>query len=190
MKLKTIIIDADFCIKVGGSPKYPYLEKVLAEVAEKVYVHKYVYEEEILTPASAKAQLDELKKHGILEVINEDGLSENAREVYDGTYNMLARVMLNPNEPRKNQGEVCSLSMAKAKAIPYFVTDEKDLQPIIDEKLNNGIEDGDIQCIRIEDIIVKIKNNEIQGFSRKAAKVLWMLAGKNKEDFDNSIWPA
>jgi len=190
MKQETIIIDADFCIKVGGSSKYPYLEKVLPEIAEKVYVHKYVYEEEILTPASAKAQLEALKKQGILEVISEDGLSKEARKVYNGTYNMLAKVMLNSNEPRKNQGEVRSLSMAKAKAIPYFVTDEKDLQPIIDEKLNNGIEDEDILCIRIEDIIAKIKNNEIQGFSRKAAKVLWVLAGKNKEDFDNSIWPA
>lgn len=49
MKLKGIIIDADFCIKLGASPKYRYLEKVLTELADKVYIHRIVYDE-ILAP--------------------------------------------------------------------------------------------------------------------------------------------
>ena len=44
MKMKGIIVDADFCIKVGASPKYRYLERVLPELAEKVYIHKIVYD--------------------------------------------------------------------------------------------------------------------------------------------------
>lgn len=90
MKLKGIIVDADFCIKIGASPKYHYLERVLAELA------------------------------------------------------------------------------------------------IIDRVLNTGIDD--IACVRIEDVVRKIKNSELN-FTRKEAKVLWRLAGKKTEIFDNSIWP-
>ena len=45
MKLERIIVDADFCIKIGASPKYRYLERILPELAEKVYIHKKVYDE-------------------------------------------------------------------------------------------------------------------------------------------------
>lgn len=37
-------------------------------------------------------------------------------------------------------GEVSSLAMAKTKSITYFGTDEKDLQSIIDEKLNTRMQ--------------------------------------------------
>lgn len=187
MKLKGVIVDADFCIKVGASSKYRYLERVLTEIADKVYIHKIVYDE-ILVPACAKEQLDELMRQGILELMDENSLSKIDKLVYQNTYQLLAKVMINPNRPRKNQGESYSLAMAKTKSIPYFVTDEKDLQPIIDKVLNDGIDD--IHCMRIEDVILRIKNGEIQGFKRKEAKVLWRLAGKNTEVFDKSIWPA
>lgn len=64
MKFRGIIVDANFCIKVGASPKYRYLEKVLVELADKVYIHKVVYNE-ILTPICAKEQVDSLRKQGI-----------------------------------------------------------------------------------------------------------------------------
>lgn len=67
MKLKGIIVDADFCIKIGASPKYRYLEKVLTELADKVYIHRTVYDE-IMVPACAKEQIDYLNEQGILEV--------------------------------------------------------------------------------------------------------------------------
>jgi len=57
MKMKGIIVDADFCIKVGASPKYRYLERVLPELAEKVYIHKIVYDE-VMVPVCAKEQID------------------------------------------------------------------------------------------------------------------------------------
>ncbi len=184
--MREIIVDADFCIKVGASPKYRYLEKVLTELADKIYIHKIVYDE-IMVPVCAKEQIDSLKKKGLLEIVDESCLSPLEKAVYRGVYQSLANVMVNPKKPRKNQGETCSLALAKTKAIPYFATDEKNLQPIIDRLLNTGMED--IVCIRIEDVIEKIKNGEVRGFKRKEAKVLWRLAGKDTEIFDKHIWP-
>lgn len=186
MKLKGIIVDADFCIKVGASPKYRYLEKVLTELAEKVYIHKIVYDE-IIIPACAKEQIITLSKQGVLEIVDESSLKPLEKIVYQGVYQSLANVMINPKRPKKNRGETCSLAMAKTKSIPYFATDEKDLQPIIDKILNTGIGDN-IYCVRIEDVIRRIKSGELGGFKRKEAKVLWRLAGKRTDVFDRDIW--
>ena len=68
-----------------------------------------------------------------------------------------------------------------------FATDEMNLQPIIDKQLNTGIDD--IVCIRIVDIINKATIGELQ-LSRKEAKCLWRVAGKDKDVFDTQIWPA
>ena len=78
--------------------------------------------------------------------------------------------------------------MAKVKRIPIFATDEKNLQDIIDANLNTGIDD--ITCLRIVDIITKIKEGELSGLARKEAKILWILSGKPKKLFDNIIWPS
>lgn len=120
MKLKRIIVDADFCIKVGASPKYRYLEKVLAELAEKVYIHKIVYDE-IIIPACAKEQINTLLEQRIVEIIDERCLNPSEKIIYQGVYQSLANVMINPKSPRKNRGETCSLAMAKTKSIPYSV---------------------------------------------------------------------
>lgn len=186
MKLKGIIVDADFCIKVGASPKYRYLEKVLPELAHKVYIHKAVYDE-ILVPVCVKEQIDSLRGQGILELIDENSLTPLEKTMYQGIYQSLAMVMINPQKPRKNLGETCSLAMAKTKSIPYFATDEVGIQPIVDKILNTGIDD--IICVRIEDVIRRIQSNQLQNFTRKEAKVLWRLAGKQTEIFDKYIWP-
>lgn len=186
MKFKNIIIDADICIKIGGSPKYRFLEIIFPMIADKIYMHKTVYDE-IMSPTCAKEQVDSLIKNGILELIDEEQLGDSERFLYNSTYASLASVMINPNKPKKNKGEVCSLAMAKIKSITYFGTDEMDLQPIIDERLNSGIDD--IFCIRIIDIIYMIRDGELSGLKRKEAKALWRLAGKSTEWFDNKIWP-
>ena len=67
MKLKGVIVDADFCIKVGASPKYRYLERVLPELADKIYIHRVVYNE-ILIPVCAKEQIDSLIIQGKLKI--------------------------------------------------------------------------------------------------------------------------
>lgn len=155
MKLRGIIVDADFCIKVGASPKYRYLEKVLMELSDKIYIHKAVYDE-IMVPACAKEQIDSLIQSGVLEVLDEEKLESVEKIVYESTYQSLAAVMIHPGKP-------------------------------IDRILNTGVDN--IICVRIEDVIQKIKNNEIRGFKRKEAKVLWRLAGKRTDVFDKSIWP-
>ena len=183
--VEKIIIDADLCIKLGGSNKYRYLHDVLPLIAKEIYMHTHAFGE-VLMPASAVSQLKDLISENKVVLVNESGLDSKVRAIYDAAYRNLERVMIDATRPNKNKGEMCSLAYAKAASIPIFATDEKDLQPIIDKQLNTGMDD--ITCIRITDIITKAKDGEI-AVARKIAKALWIVAGKRKEVFDNEIWP-
>lgn len=183
-----IIVDADMCIKLGGSEKFSFLVEVLPLISKKVYMHKHAFGE-VLDPKSAVAQLKELIGQGIVEVVDESMLSEADRITYQMTYNKLSNAMIDPSRPNKNKGETCSLAYAKVTGIPVFATDEAKLQPIIDNLLNTGIDD--IRCMRIIDIIHMIRNGEIAR-TRKYAKALWRISsGRNDANniFDNKIWP-
>ena len=180
-----IIIDADLCIKLGGSSKYQYLYDILPLISNQIYMHTHAYGE-VLMPLSAVNQLKSLVNEGKVILVNESSLNSANRAVYDASYKNLEKVMINPKRPNKNKGEVCSLAYAKATGIPVFATDEMDLQPIIDTQLNTGIDD--ITCLRILDIIKKAKNEEIN-VPRKTCKALWVISGKSKETFDNDLWP-
>jgi len=184
--IKRLIIDADVCIKLGTSEKYCFLQELLPCLSEKSFIHQYVYDE-ILTPASAKTQLNWLIGSGFLDVIDSNDLSVLEKTIYEAAYNLLSRVMANPGKPRQNHGEISSLAMAKALSIPVFFTDERNLQPIIDANLNTGIDN--IKCIRIIDVIHSIQRGKIGGFYRKQAKAMWVLSGKPKEVFDSKVWP-
>ncbi len=138
MKLKQMIVDADICIKIGLSEKYLFVEKLFPCIAEKIYIHKVVFDE-IKVPACAKQQLEHLIELGIVEMVSESNLSDVEQVLYHAIYDNLADVMVNKSKPNKNKGEISSLAMAKITNIPIFATDEKDLQPIINEKLNTGI---------------------------------------------------
>lgn len=137
-------------------------------------------------PASAVSQLQDLISEGKVTLVNESNLESSDRAIFDAAYKKLEMVMVNPKQPNKNKGEVCSLAYAKTTGIPVFATDEMNLQPIIDKQLNTGIDD--ITCIRIIDIIKKAHDGEID-VSRKVCKALWLIAGKKKEIFDQEIWP-
>jgi len=180
-----IIVDADLCIKLGSSEKYLFLKDVLPLLACNIYIHSQAFHE-VLFPESARRQLEELISEEKVIVVNETELRPEERCIYDMTYKKLADVMTDPCRPNKNKGEVCSLAYAKVKAIPIFATDERDLQPIIDSQLNTGM--NDIHCLRIIDIINLAQNGKIN-LSRKMAKAIWVISGKNKEDFDSEIWP-
>ena len=181
-----IIVDADFCIKLGKIEKYPLLQEVLILLAKKIYIHSYVLNEEILIPENARKQLDNLHVDKKIIIVNKTGLNPLEKLTYNMSYKKLESVMMNPRDSKKNKGEVCSLAYAKAKGIEIFVTDEKELQPIIDSRLNVGL--NDIRCIRIIDIVNLAKNNEIS-LSRKIAKLIWIISGKDKQVFDDEIWP-
>lgn len=183
---KQIIVDADLCIKLGGSEKYPFLYNILPLISEEILIHSYTQKEEVLSPPSAVRQLNELIAESKIVVVSENMLSIQERAIYDMTYRKLSKIMLDPMKPHKNRGEVSSLSYAKATHIPIFATDEKDLQTIINKQLNTGIDD--ITCLRIEDIARSAKEKEFN-IPRKIAKALWLVSGKKKEVFDNLIWP-
>jgi predicted nucleic acid-binding protein len=186
MKFDKIILDADICIKIGSSEKYRYIETLFPSIADKIYMHKVVYNE-IMIPVCAKEQIDTLIHKGMIELIDQKQLDKANRKIYNATYKSLSSVMINANRPTKNAGEVSSLAMAKTMSIAYFGTDERDLQVIIDEKLNSGI--NNIYCVRIIDIIEMIRDGKLDGFTRKNAKILWRLSGKSKVLFDEEIWP-
>lgn len=183
-----IIVDADLCIKLGGSEKFRFLVEVLPLVSKKIYMHNHVFGE-VLIPQSAKNQLEELVKKGIVDIVSEDELSTQEKAIYRMTYNTLANVMIDPKKPNKNKGETCSLAYAKATGIPIFATDEKMLQPIIDKLLNTGIDD--IHCLRIIDIAKLGREGKIN-LQRKYAKAMWrIVSGRTDANdiFDKEIWP-
>lgn len=183
--LEKIIVDADLCIKLGGSSKYKYLYDILPLIAEEIYMHTCAHGE-VMIPPSAVSQLKDLISEGKVVLVNESGLDSQVRAIYDAAYHNLAKVMIDPTRPNKNKGEMCSLAYAKATRIPVFATDEKNLQPIIDKRLNTGMDD--ISCIRIVDIITEARNGKI-AVTRKVARALWLITGKQKELFDCKVWP-
>lgn len=183
--IERMIIDADLCIKLGGSAKYKYLYDILPLIANQIFMHTHAHSE-VMMPSSAVNQLKDLINEGKVTLVNESNLGSADRAVYDAAFEKLERVMINPKCPNKNRGEACSLAYAKTVGIPVFATDEKDLQPIIDALLNTGMDD--ITCIRIVDVIKKARDGEID-VSRKVCKALWLIAGKQKELFDQKVWP-
>lgn len=186
MHYREIIVDADLCNKLGASTKYPYLQILFPLLADSVVIHRVVYDE-IMQSQSAKDQIHRLIAEGLMSIVDETGLSETECLLYESTWQLLARRMMNPKQPRKNRGEVCSLAFAKTKAIPIFATDEMNLQPIIDGVLNAGMDN--ISCLRIIHIVEQIKAGEFPLLGRKEAKQIWVIAGKQKSIFDAEIWP-
>lgn len=99
--LDKMIIDADLCIKLGGSDKYRYLYDILPLVAKTIYMHTHAYGE-VMMPSSAVSQLHDLISDGKVELVNESGLDSLERVVFDAAYRNLEKVMIDPNRPNKN----------------------------------------------------------------------------------------
>ena len=185
--LDRIILDADFCIKVGRFQSIPILEEIVPLVAHKAYIHRYVYEDEILIPQSAKEQVRHLIEVGRIEVIDDTCFKKEYYSIFQATRDRLKRVMVGTIERGKNWGEVLSLACAKSLGITIFMSDESSLQEIINRQLNTGTE-YDIRVFRIIDLIKWIKAHPECGIVRKTAKTIWLVAGKSKESFQ-SMWP-
>ncbi|MCI1693313.1 hypothetical protein [Aneurinibacillus aneurinilyticus] len=194
--LDKVILDADICFKLGRYSKVQVLQQVIPHIANEVYIHEYVYAEEIKKRENGKDQLEQLIALKQLTVLYEQDLSTYQKHIYDGIVSLLCQVMKGtpPYKDKKHLGEIFSLAMAKTLQIPIFMTDERDLQPIIDSKLNSGMSD-DISVFRLRSLIFWIKEHPECGISRKEAKFIWCGAYSKddldyyKAEFDNKIWP-
>lgn len=187
MKYSELILDADISIKIGGYKKYKFLEEILPKIGERIYIHEYVYNNEILTPKIAKEQIDNLIKEGVVELLSENSLDRLDKKIYISTVNKLKKVMIGTEEEGKNWGEVLSISMAKVKGIPYFMSDEGELESIINNNVNIGSSD-DIKVIRVRQLIELFRDNPQIGINRKTAKAIWRSTGNSNEYFDKKIW--
>ena len=103
--VEKIILDADICLKIGGSGKYRLLYELVPSLAENAYIHKTTYNE-ILYPPAAKAQIEQLISEKKVHLVSENDLEKNDRKVYDMAYNKLYSVMKDPTRPNKNLGEI------------------------------------------------------------------------------------
>ncbi|MGG1618818.1 hypothetical protein ACIFQM_07500 [Paenibacillus sp. NRS-1782] len=94
----------------------------------------------------------------------------------------------------KTGGEIVSTAYAFASGIPYILSDERELQELLDKELNSGT-DKDIIVVRLRDFIVGMKE---KGLSRKEAYAMWCFAHQDERDktkmekakiaFQNDIW--
>lgn len=195
MKFSEIILDADMCIKLGGFESINVLEIIIPQLTNKAYIHKYVYEDEILTPKSARMQIQNLVKSGIIKIVHEEELNSLEKNIFYATTQILQSVMIGVKKEGKNWGEVLSLAMAKTKEIPIFMSDERDLQELIDFHLNTG-NDSNIKVFRLKNLIEWIKTTPECNLKRSFTKAVWATANaKNKSDvqkrkkiFDEELW--
>ena len=92
--LEKVILDADFCIKVGRFEGLLLLQEVIPVIAQKAYIHQYVYEDEILMPRSAKQQVKRLIDSGQAELIDESSFSSAEQVIFAATRDSLKRAMI------------------------------------------------------------------------------------------------
>lgn len=186
MRFTEVILDADICIKLGRFEKIPILRDILPLIADKIYIYRYVYENEVLTPDSARRQLDELHKLGLLEIVSESNLPPLDLAIFKTIKDKLIWAMVGTTEEGKNWGEVLSLTFAKMKGIPIIMSDESKLQSLIDRYLNIGAGNSQITVFRVKNLIEWIRDNPECGIKRSYAKGIWLALDSRKtiENFD------
>lgn len=52
--LDKMIIDADLCIKLGGSEKYHFLHDVIPLISSQAYMHTHAYGEVLMPPSAVR----------------------------------------------------------------------------------------------------------------------------------------
>ncbi|KEF37795.1 hypothetical protein M670_02826 [Schinkia azotoformans MEV2011] len=177
------LLDADFAIKIGRLNKYKIIEDILPNYVGNLLIHEYVYNNEILTPKTAKDQIDSLIFNNRAEIVNEETIAKFGPVVltlYQGTIEKLRRAK-RTREHGNHWGEIVSIAFAQTANIPYFLSDETDQQSFIDQNFTSPI-----QVIRIENLVQTIKE---QGGKRKDALLVWTVAGYSKERFKYDLWP-
>lgn len=197
IKWEKALLDADFSFKLGQFANMNVIEDYIGELVGTIYMHRHIYEREILTPRSVKEQIDRLIAKGKAEIVDLSTLSSPLeKSLYHETVTLLKSADADTKELGKNWGETVSLAYAKVRGIPYFLSDEKSLQAIADEYLNTDVEHS-ITIIRLKDFILALKE---LGYKRKECQLIWLVANFDparkeqsrewaKKVFNKELWP-
>lgn len=70
IKWEYALLDADFSLKLGKLEGINAIEDYVGELVGKLYIHRHIYEAEILTPRSVKLQIDALVSKGKAEIVD------------------------------------------------------------------------------------------------------------------------
>ena len=197
IKWEKSLLDSDFSFKLGQLTSVNVIEDYVGALVGKIYIHRHIYEQEILTPRSVKEQIDRLIAKGKAEVVDLSTLpSPLEKSLYHEMVTLLKSADAETKELGKNWGETVSLAYAKVSGIPYFLSDEKSLQAVADEYLNTDAQHS-ITIIRLRDFIMALKE---AGYKRKECQLLWLVANFDpsrkqqsrdwaKKVFNEEIWP-
>lgn len=77
IKWEMALLDADFSFKLGQLKNMNIFEDYVGVLVGKIYIHRHIYEQEILTPRSVKEQINRLIETGKAEVIDLSTLQTN-----------------------------------------------------------------------------------------------------------------
>lgn len=197
IKWEKALLDADFSFKLGQLTNMNVIEDYIGELVGTIYMHRHIYEREILTPRSVKEQIDRLVAKGKAEIVDLSTLpSPLEKSLYHEMVTLLKSADAETKELGKNWGETVSLAYAKVSGIPYFLSDEKSLQTLADEYLNTD-EQHSITIISLKDFVLALKE---AGYKRKECQMLWLVANFDplrkeqsrewaKKVFNEELWP-
>lgn len=193
LKVEAAIIDASFALDIGELEKSRIIEEFIPQFIGILYVHRYVYDNEILFPASVKIQINQLIAQGRAVIVDQDYIRNNKPEcevIYQQTQQLLLDNLQDTKAGQKNWGEVVSLAFAKAMGITIFLCSERRLQEVVDEYLNldedEGVTGGKICITGVKDFVGWMKEANAP---RKTAKLVWLKGKFSKEEFDQQFWP-
>lgn len=193
-KIGDLILDADIYYKLVQFEDIKAFVKIIPNITENAYIHEYVYNEEILTK---RDQLEEMVAANKLHILHPDKILDPlSYNVYKDSFKIICNEYIGLNSLYKRHshlGEAYSLALAKALAIPKFMSDEGGLKPIIKRLLNTGI--NDINIFRLKSIMYWIRYNPECNISRHDAKRIF-CGTCSKENIRNrkrcfdDIWKA
>lgn len=190
------MLDTDFALKLEKVQKFNAIEKYIPQLVKRLYIHRYVYENEILMPKRTKHQIDKLIENNKAVIVDAETLRYDAHIslIYHQTIQHLEKVDPETIINGKNWGETVSIAYAFASGISFILSDERELQELLNSELNSGT-DKDILVIRLKDFIEGMKE---KGLSRKEAYAMWCFAHLDERDktkmkraksaFQNDIW--
>ncbi|MCT4612612.1 MAG: hypothetical protein N4A47_04500 [Clostridia bacterium] len=191
-------IDTDIVIKIGNYEGEDLLKKILGSYDYDLYIHEYIIKEELLSSENAKRQINEMIEEETLRVFLESSLNLDEKIGYSLTKDLLSKDSDKKldDKPRKNLGEILSMSAAYVKGYSCFISDDKEAKMFAKDYLIYDSGDS-IKVINMKDIVKYVSDNESMGIKRKTMKHLYISLGLGCEDrikklkleFEQ-IWPA